>query len=918
MENVLYQNFSVGYEKAKKEIYQELNSRIDAVVLNTMKEYLHKKNIKFNENISDLEEFKKNVVTTLDKQTQMDITNIENGLNKELSNLTRELKDGSTTAFRRFANGIGNISKSTVEMVARLTAIRTAYILSPTIGSIAMGASIISPKIIKTAKDIKNNIDETKRSSLDVMLIKLGTVKKDGKVEYDVSEENRKIITSSLQSEGINISSEDTIHFLQDISKLDNQTKEKVVNMLNNLKGNAYNIKEELDKTKINLAKIKKIIGDDIVSPLSTAALFGMTAGSALTETMPDLAPSIITAISSGALTGNIGIGALGGGAQYALSKFGNYIPIVGNAIEDVTKQVGAQETILATTGVAAIGILGFKIVPGLVYKGAKFTFNKMKNIIKARKEKKALKEKIAIEDVEKRIKDAKEKAENEMDSRKKDTILVDVVVNYIRSKGIQIPEEIKSGEELNVYVSKLTNDEKKEIYQVVKMLENISEENTKSVKKSLAKVAKTAYWGGILALAGLGVYDAFLNPGFIEGLADQKKFQKEISNSSEIGEISNTNINNLAKRKMENDLEKAKEQVQESVDRFRSILPESKDDYSNLMVEQPGGISAFWGAKDRNELNNKAVELFRINTEKGLNNLLHSLDPNSEELQELMRKLNVNSIDELAKSYKLQASINLVGGGNWYIPDLKTYDGPPFQYGDFTSLGDRKIGNTLIRLINSDYASKVSEIPLKNASEEEITKYIQELVTDRSRADSLAIYLGTKGENFSTLDYITESLDDYSSGLKEIEGLTEKFQSYNGLNMSEVSSGTQKVSELSVDYQNAMDKINEIENKAEGYFDGISSKLTNDPFEIAKTGATVGAGLQMVKQSGNIFSQIRKFFASKFSRKNKKTWNDNAGKETQEKINKLDNIIVKKENLKNTEKKERSKGKFDSTERDI
>ena len=73
-----------------------------------------------------------------------------------------------------------------------------------------------------------------------------------------------------------------------------------------------------------------------------------------------------------------------------------------------------------------------------------------------------------------------------------------------------------------------------------------------------------------------------------------------------------------------------------------------------------------------------------------------------------------------------------------------------------------------------------------------------------------------------------------------------------------------------------------------------------------------------MVKQSGNIFSQIRKFFASKFSRKNKKTWNDTAGKETQEKINKLDNIIVKKENLKNTEKKERSNGKFDSTERDI
>ena len=869
MEAVLNPNFSIGYEKTKADIYQELNSRIDTVILKAIKEYLKEKNVEFDGSYIDLKEFKKNVVPKLDKQSQIDVANIEKGLNEQLETLINSLKDGSTNDFKKFTDGIGNFSKSTVEMMARLTAVKTAYMLSPTTGGLAMGASIIGPKVVKTAKDITKSMKEDTQAALDVMLLKLGTVTKDGKNQYEVSEETRKLIASNLKREGIDISSNDTIHFLQDLSNLDNKQKEKAVNMLNNLSGNPYDVKKEIEKTKINLTKIKKIIGNDIVSPLSTAALFGLAAGSSLTETMPDLAPSIITALSAGAITNDLGIGVFSGGSQYLLSKFGNYIPIVGNVIEDVTRTIGAKETILATTGTAALLTLGVKIIPNLIYKGAKGTFNNIKNKIDKKNKTSELNEQIAIEDVENRIKKAKEDATTEIGKRSNKEVLLDVILDTLRSEGLEIPREVNTPEELKVYVNKLSNKDKSQVYKIVDTLEDIKENNTKNFKTTISGLAKTAYWGGVLALAGLGAYDAFLNPGFIDGLTSKKELENQISQHSR--EIDKDMINEQAELNLQKDLKTAEQQVNDSIDNIRKILPESKEEYNSLMSEQPGlwqRVTTFWKNNQRDYENNKAVELLGIDNEKGLNSFLQSIDPDDKNLKDLMDQLGVESIDELASNQELQASINLVGSGNWYKPNWDEYTGTFGQQGDFSFTGNREIGNSLIRIINSKYAENISDIPLQSASNDEITSYIESLYKDKSKIDSLSTYVGIHNKDANLLDHIIEDIDDYSYGSSKVNDIVEGIQgvSGNNMNMGEIKEASDKISELVDQYEDSKKVINEVQKKSEGFMDGINSKISTNPWRIAGTGATVGAGLEAT----NIFVKAKNFIKSKLFGRNK------------------------------------------------
>ena len=100
---------------------------------------------------------------------------------------------------------------------------------------------------------------------------------------------------------------------------------------------------------------------------------------------------------------------------------------------------------------------------------------------------------------------------------------------------------------------------------------------------------------------------------------------------------------------------------------------------------------------------NNKAVELLGVNNEDGLDSFLNSIDPNDENLKKLMKKLNVNSIEELSKQYKLKESLDLVAGGNWYLPPINDLNSPnDFFSAEYT--GNKDIGNTLIKIINSKY----------------------------------------------------------------------------------------------------------------------------------------------------------------------------------------------------------------------
>lgn len=155
MDAVLDRNFIEGYSKTKNDLYDELNSRIDTVILNFIKGFLKEKKIEFDDTIIDLKEFKNTVVPQLDEQTRLDIANIEKGMHERLVNIADELKDGSTTAFGKFANIIGSFAKSTVEMTARIAAVKTTMALFPTFGGAALRSIYFYSKDCKDCKRCK-------------------------------------------------------------------------------------------------------------------------------------------------------------------------------------------------------------------------------------------------------------------------------------------------------------------------------------------------------------------------------------------------------------------------------------------------------------------------------------------------------------------------------------------------------------------------------------------------------------------------------------------------------------------------------------------------------------------------------------------------------------------------------------------
>lgn len=386
------------------------------------------------------------------------------------------------------------------------------------------------------------------------------------------------------------------------------------------------------------------------------------------------------------------------------------------------------------------------------------------------------------------------------------------------------------------------------------------------------------------------------------------------------------------AQQERQQQLSEAQKELDESVSDFREMLPDNKGDYTNLMQEQP----SFWEKLfkinkniKRNYENNKAVEYLGLNKEEGLNSFLHSVqeeDPNNENLKLLMEQLHANSVDELSSNSILQESLDLVGGGNWYNYEYNDNIGHLTDGAAIAAVpASRDIGNTLIKIINSQYAKKAGEIPLKSASDEEIISYIESLAGDQNKLNTLATYNGIKNNNPGILDYITEKLDDYQDYSGTVNKLVKEINecSNAGNNIDEIQTGLESANQAIEKYNDAKDVIEEIEKKSIGYMTGVQSEISSNPWVIGGAGAAAGAGLGMATESKNIFKKAKEFIATKLLGRNKnkalpsgeqiKEEKENKLEEKRKKLNvKLDKEILKVKNIENVskEKKEYSNEK--------
>lgn len=306
----------------------------------------------------------------------------------------------------------------------------------------------------------------------------------------------------------IYLNTNDTIHFIDDVVNLDTESKKRVIASINNFEGNKVDLEEEIKKSQKSISKLSKSVKKDVVRPLMAGAATGVRIATTANATNPELTASIITGIASAGLSGNIGIGIAAGGSQYALSQYGSFIPVVGRYIDKVTETINKTENFTTiTTGV--IAITGVTILGKCVYKGAKHILDKKRGNKKEKEN-----EKLYGDEIRKKLSEAKKDASEEMKSRTDKQIMLDVLCDELRRKGMDIPEGVNSPAQLQVLLKTASKEEKKYAIDVLKDLNQYHKENNVGFKDKIKGIAKTAYWGGIITLAGLGAYDIFLNPG--------------------------------------------------------------------------------------------------------------------------------------------------------------------------------------------------------------------------------------------------------------------------------------------------------------------------------------------------------------------------------------------------------------------
>lgn len=782
-------SFLERFVKQNDDIYEELQSRLDSTVLRVMKNYLRENRIDFDGSSIDLQEFKNTVVKKLPQTQQLAMTKIEKDINKELVDMTKALHDGSQTAFSAMTEKLGEFGKSAVKMTARASAMQIAYALSPTFGGAALATSIAVPAVVKGIKDFKNKDEEARSASIDAILLNLCSVKdkETGETKFEVSTDIMRGIQSMMERDNISINTSDTIKFIRDIAGLDIKDKERAVRKLNSEYGySAEDFDKQIKSLKTRIENVKKVMKEDVVAPLSTAAMVGLNIGNSLATWNPELSASVVTALGTGIATGNIAVATAAGVTQYGASQGSKLLPSI---ISDTVQGINEIETMAASTGIVFTGALLLKVVPTLVKHGIIGVKNFIQTKSNDKKNRKALDNQEKAE-LGKKIDKSLELTTRTIEGKSAREISLGIIADTLRARGVEIDNTIISSEELKKYTQSLDVSGKKEVVEVVKALEKAEELKGNQLKQALSGLAKCAYWGGVIALAGLGTYDAFINPGFIEGLVAREAYGIDMESTVEekLTELRDSiksmpdKLDNMkdniadaisdpkgfmerraALRQNAKDMTaehkkfleesgvtvpefetqeevsawieeqynsaiaarqaEAEKKFELAINEFRTDLPEDME--SKIMMYKVGIKLPVIPNLDINvSTNDLVIRGLELDTEEGVLKLLKEVGSDYEGIQKLMKTEGVSTLEELAKCENVKIAIEKLGDTD-YFPTTEEAQGNFFTR-FFSGYVKRDYSSNMVDIINHRTDRIMKFMPTQQSSNEDITEFLK------------------------------------------------------------------------------------------------------------------------------------------------------------------------------------------------
>lgn len=794
--------FLRGYIQEKDAIYEELKSRVDMTVLRVMKNYLRENNIQFDDSIMDLQEFKNTVIGKLQKTQQVLLVKLEKDMHRELTEMTQALHDGSQTAFTAVVEKLGDFGKMALRMTARMSAMQVAYALNPSLGGAALATSIALPAVIKGVRSYKDKEEESKSIAVDGILLELCVVTDNDskKRKFEVPKSIMQMIKDNLKTYGIDIDTTSTLGFIRDISGLDIEKKEIAVKAINNFKGNPIDYDSKIKGLKSRVNNLRTILKEDVVAPLSTATMVGLNVGNSLATWDPEISASVITALGTGLVTGDLTAATVAGGAQLALGKSAQMLP---PAIGDIIQNVNELETMAGSTGIVLTGALLLKVVPTLAKHGFLAARNFIRTKVKDNKNRKLLNEQEKIELGEK-IETTLDLTAKTIEGKSAREVSLGIIADTLRARGIHIDDNILSREDLKKHIQLLNREDKKDVAAVADVLKNVQDLKGNQLKQTLSSLAKYAYWGGVIALAGLGTYDAFLNPGFIEGLTARQAYGLDMEVGPEeklksVGKIIQDipeklgNLPETLGEAIENPegfieekltLQKNAEQMtaeqealmnsigttipeglntveelwdwqqqqveriiaerqaaaekayQDAVSEFVELLPAEASE--KVLISE---VSVPWLGLPNIDINvttnDLVIRTLELNTTEGLIKLFEETGMELNVIKKLMEAEKVSTLEGLAQSPNVQRAIEELGDYN-YFPDeeLSFWEEAKNFWGSIFT-GKVDYKDEMVEIINHRADRIMKFIPTKDATPQEVTEFLGWICDKQGNVDA-------------------------------------------------------------------------------------------------------------------------------------------------------------------------------------
>ena len=513
--NVLKSNIKIS----KREVINQIKKKTEEAKLNMLKISLKENNILFDDNINDYHAFINNIRNkTIGRELAIANTLIEN-IDKSIDDIIDKLDKGSTSAFSDFvAKSYQRVIEPIGNMVTNSLALNTVISLIPTIeGKAIAGIVITGISIYKMSRIDKYKRMSNKKYELNKMLQEFEYTKDtngnytDTRFSKRIQDEIRKFLNES------NIIFDDTgyLALREAIYKLDDDKKEQLCNIINNLKGNPIVVDERLKEFNQNLlTRIK----NKYIKGMAIGGANGIAAATAINAIDPNILAAPLNGTIIGEIISNLSnskvLGWIGGIASSGLSFISKYIPVIGESIQKILSIENLGVLAISGAGIGLLTTIGKSLIDAI--KNRKKVFDTQKDMKKLQELDTKLYGKNDLLEIQEIKKILENKTTNE------ENFIVGMVCQYMDELGINYGKKPNNFQELNNIINNLSNKYKRKVNSLTSNLKEYLHREPNDFKRNMKKVGNILKTTITLGLASLSVVDILSSGVFLKGLKDK------------------------------------------------------------------------------------------------------------------------------------------------------------------------------------------------------------------------------------------------------------------------------------------------------------------------------------------------------------------------------------------------------------